>query len=127
MQDGTFRRFTLTRNMRLAAEGPATASHRDWLLELGEGRTLRAPELHPLATPLPPHLCLPEGSSGAALLDWAYPDVQTRTQECLSAGSDARAADTWLSERAILAPRNHEADSLNEAMVARLDPATDFC
>ena len=126
MRDGTFRRFTLTRNMRLVAEGRGTESHRDWLLELGEGRTLHAPELHPLATPLPPHLCLPEGSSGAALLDCAYPDVQTRTQECLSAGSEARAADTWLGERAILAPRNSEADALNEAMVARLDAATDF-
>ena len=71
-------------------------------------------------------MCLPEGSSGAALLDWAYPDVQARTQECLSAGSEARAADTWLGERAVLAPRNSEADALNEAMVARLDAMTDF-
>ena len=56
MRGGTFRRFTLTTNMRVLRSAGQSASHQDWLLRVGEGRLDEAAELHPLAVPLPEHV-----------------------------------------------------------------------
>ena len=73
MRDGTFRKFTLTENMRLRLSGGEDASHRDWLLELGVGNVPYVDSLHPHAISLPNHLCMPAGASPNSFIEWFSP------------------------------------------------------
>ncbi len=123
MNDGTFRRYTLTEHMRLRASSGADTTHREWLLGLGDGTLPFEAALHPYATPLPPHLCMPDGISLKDFLAWVYPDVRARATACFH-GNDDVANDAWFRERSILTPLNALAAQLNEKLLELLDPAT---
>ena len=125
MRDGTFQRFTLAANMRLLQAAGSSTRHQEWLLRLGEGRLVGEPELHPLAVPLPRHLCADYDETIEAFVDWVYPEVREHTGACFADMAFA-SAGTWLAARAILAPRNEHVQTSNAAVLERLDPSTDF-
>ncbi len=76
MRDGTFQKFSLTENMRLSRDARDSATHRDWLLRLGEGSLDGSPDLQAPSISLPSQLCMPDGQPLEALIDWTYPDVR---------------------------------------------------
>ena len=101
-----FEVFRLSTNMRvqhmrdtLNPNDPATSrllqtleEFAVWLLKLGTGEC-ECNEREQIA--LPEHLCLEEGCDLDALINWVYPNL---AHNCTS--------ETWLSQRAILAPYN---------------------
>ena len=125
MRTGLFRRYSLTENMRLKRDARDSATHRDWLLAIGDGSVACADELHPLAVPLPEHMCMPADESIASLVHWVYPDLLDKAVLSLTSAGAAQ-ADAWLRERAILTPRNDEARRVNELVLDMLDPSTEF-
>jgi ATP-dependent DNA helicase PIF1 len=124
MQDGTFRRFTLTQNMRLLGASGEDMRHRQWLIKLGDGSLEQEIELHPYATELPRHLCMEDGVSVEDFVSWVYPDILGKVTACLEPGNVA-VDDTWFCERAILTPLNALANQINDHLLECLDPATD--
>ncbi len=124
MRDGTFQKFSLTENMRLSRDARDSATHRDWLLRLGEGSLDGLPDLQAPSISLPSQLCMPDGQPLEALIDWTYPDVRGNA-DATASGVDVETADAWFRERAILTPRNDEARQANDLILERLDPATE--
>ena len=72
-----------------------------WLLQLGEG-TDPTTDHDTETIALPEDLCLEEGCSLEALVDWVYPDLASN---CTNSA--------WLAGRAILMPKNAEVDRVN--------------
>ena len=81
----------------------------NWLLQLGEGRELVVEDEDTIV--LPSKLCLPPTADGEidaqALVDRVFPNLSERCANTETVGE-------WLSERAILAPRNDLVDELNQ-------------
>lgn len=107
-----FEIFKLTTNMRIqrmretldASDGATRAllarlqEFAEWLLALGSD-TLAKDESERVA--LPSSMCLEQGCDLDALVDWVYPNL---AENCSSTA--------WLSQRAILAPRNSDVDEV---------------
>ena len=125
MRNGIFAKYSLSENMRLKRDLRDSGNHREWLLQVGEGEVQAALQLHPLAIPLPRHLCMPAGQPVEDLVRWAYPDLAAKVIQAVS-GDSPGAADAWFRERAILTPRNDEARRINEVVLNDLDASTEF-
>ena len=72
--------------MRLLNSGGEDTGDRNWLLDLGDGVLPYEPKLHPYATKLPPHLCMPDGTSVSDFVAWVYPEIRARAAACLQNG-----------------------------------------
>ena len=62
--------------MRILQSAGASAPHQQWLLRVGEGRLEEASGLHPLAVPLPRHLCVDPEETIQEFVDWVYPAIR---------------------------------------------------
>ena len=117
-----FQQFSLTQNMRIHTAREQLTSNSDgaaelarlewfaaWLLRLGEGTDPTTdPDTETVA--LPDELCLKEGCSLEALVDWVYPSLADNCHD-----------SAWLAKRAILMPKNIEVDRVN-ATIAETFP-----
>ena len=124
LRGGTFRKFSLTENMRVRASGDAEATHSEWLLRLGAGQIPLESDLHAYAVQLPTHLCMEPAATCEDFLDWVFPDVLLHTQACLQPGN-VSVQDGWFRDRAILTSRNDVANELNLAVLSLLDATTE--
>jgi hypothetical protein len=120
MRDGTFKKYSLTDNIRLRLSGDDDPTHREWLLRLGAGELPYESELHAFAVQLPTHLCMEETATCEDFIHCIFPDVLHRAQACLQRG-DVSEHDRWFRDRAILTSRNDVANELNLALLSRLD------
>ena len=115
-----FKTFRLTENMRvrkaIASGGDAETlqSFADWLLPIGDGTDATTDEVHTIK--LPNAICLDKGCDLDALVDWVYPNL---------AANCGNAA--WLSQRAILTPRNETVNEINSTLGARFPGAAWHC
>ena len=96
------KKIHLQRNMRLVSSEPSVQAFGDTLLAIGEGRIPTNPSGQ---ITLPQNFCKVV-SSTAELITLVYPDVRRNYVR-----------REWLRERAILAPRNDEVGSINEAIL----------
>lgn len=95
-------------NMRLLRNGPDETVFAQWLLDVGHGKLNTDDDL----LQLPPSMVL---TTAADLIHSVYGDI---TDE-----RDAADQRRYFFERAILAPRNSEVDSINDDVLARLPGA----
>jgi len=119
-----FKIVALTDNMRVAnalasnREERETLQHfAEWMLSVGEGREpVVEDDTYGDTIVLPEHMCLPPTADGnidtQALVDRVFPNL---AENC----GNAETVGGWLSERAILAPRNTSVDELNAQVLER--------
>lgn len=122
-----FEQFALTENMRVQMAGGERETLHDfaqWLLRLGEG-TEPVVDGNDMIE-LPYDLCLQPTADGSvdeqALLEFVFPDLNTRAAEAAS-----MATLDWFAERAVVTPRNTSVAALNAAMLSRFPGESTTC
>ena len=119
-QDGSVKRHTLANNMRAAKD----KDYSKFLLSVGDGAFPTCAAAGEGMVRLPERLLMEPDCSEHDLAEWVFGDMVAAGLRLVHESKPSKASMEALSKRAILAPKNDVANSLNHAVLQRFPAAS---